>query len=351
MRNLLKENKRHRLIQYFKILEKEVPEEEIQEKWNELMLKVNRDEATKRRFLWNYAKIACVAALLGGLVWMSWFYINGTSSLNKAVALLEEQIADTTGQVLLITHSQKQIKVDKGAVIAYDRKGVLSVGNAQIENESPKIEYNQLIVPKGKYSRLLLADGTSLYVNAGTKVVYPNQFEGKQREIYVDGEIFIDVKPDKEKPFIVKTSKFDIQVLGTAFNVNAYKELGDAEVVLLRGSVSVKDKENKESLIAPNEMLALYDGKVVEKRTVDAENYIVWTKGRLLLDGKNMKNIFHSLSMYYGTEIQYDPSLEKYRLQGVIDVSVPLERVLERISKMLPISYQAINRGYFISVK
>ena len=96
--------------------------------------------------------------------------------------------------------------MDKGARISYSQEGEASVNEQQVESKPQKTEYNQLIVPKGKTSRLVLADGTSLYVNAGTKVVYPSVFEGKSREIYVDGEIFIDVKKDTEKPFIVKTS-------------------------------------------------------------------------------------------------------------------------------------------------
>ena len=125
----------------------------------------------------------------------------------------------------------------------------------------------------------------------------------------------------------------------------------EAEVVLLRGSVAVTDQNNEEIRISPNELLDLSDGVAVDKRIVNAYDYVAWTKGRLPLAGKNVKIVLQKLSLFYGCEVAYDPSLEKFPLHGTIDLSVPLEKVLERISKMLPIVYQQTDDGYYLSVK
>ena len=119
----------------------------------------------------------------------------------------------------------------------------------------------------------------------------------KSREIYVDGEIFIDVKKDTEKPFIVKTSGFDIRVTGTAFNVDAYKAMREAEVVLVRGSIIVKDHANKETAVKPNELLKLSEGVANVKRSVNAEEYTAWTKGHFPLEGKEFQKYTLSVSV------------------------------------------------------
>lgn len=344
----------HILIRYFKALEKTVPEAEIENHWDDLMLKLREEQKRTRYHLRLYATIACTAALLAGIIWVSHIsYDNRVTDQywKSAIAELDLQPLDTSRQVLLITQSQKQIRIDKGAVVAYSKDGKVSVNEKKIEEQPEIIEYNQLIVPKGKYSRLVLADGSSLYVNAGTKIVYPNRFNEKKREIYVDGEVFIDVKPDESRPFIVKTSTFDIRVLGTAFNVNAYKDMSKAEVVLLRGEVAVKDCDNKEIRIQPNELLDLEKGLVVDKRTVNAADYMAWTQGRLPLAGKNIRDILHKLSLYYGVELDYESWLDKYPLHGTIDLSVPLDKVLERITRIVPARYEKTTDGFYLYSK
>lgn len=358
------ENSFRRLIGYFRTLEKTVPEPEVEARWAELMQRVAHD--TERRYSseWHlYLSIACVAAVLGGIVWLGLFSSirnEKRAEWESAIAELDRHSVDTSMQVLLVTQACNLIEIEKGAVVAYNRKGEVSVNKKKIEKKQPsweekiaekQMEYNQLIVPKGKYSRLVLADGSSLHVNAGTKVVYPSHFEGKTREIYVDGEIFIDVKRDEEHPFIVKTSDFAIEVLGTAFNVNAYKSLEEAEIVLLRGAVTVTDQKRKKTELVPGELLGLSEGVAVGKRTVNADDYVAWTKGRLPLEGKSWKSILDRLSLFYGVPIDYDVALESYPLHGTIDLSVPLDKVLERIARTLPVAYEKREEGYYILVK
>lgn len=355
-------NKRSILIRYFKAQEKEIPEAEIEARWDKLMRKVKEDERRRLHRFRLYAAAVCTAAMLSGIVWLAFPDMKQKAAderWHSAIAELDRHRTDTSKQIVLLTEAQKQIEIDKGAVVSYSSKGEISINKEKLEKETTdkqkkveeSVEYNQLIVPKGKYSRLILADGSSLYVNAGTKVVYPNRFDDKKREIYVDGEIFIDVKRDEKRPFVVKTASCDIQVLGTAFNVNAYKERGEAEVVLLRGAVSVTDMNHETLKMSPDELVSLSDGKVVEKRTVDASTYVDWTQGRLLLSGKGIKNILYKLSLFYGVNIDFDTAVESLQLHGTIDLSVPLERVLDRIGKTVPLGYEKNENGYHIYQK
>ena len=346
----IEETRRHPLVSYFKSREKEVPEAEIDRRWEEVTRQLEPAQTSRRRKLWRlYAEVACAAALLAGVLWGGKLYIDRQApSMEQTIALLDQCSIDTTQQVLLITHAEQRIEAGKNARIVYSEKGEASVNRQQVEAAPQKVEYNQLIVPKGKSSHLLLADGTSLHVNAGTKVVYPSVFTGKTREIYVDGEIYIDVKKNAEQPFIVKTPGFDIRVTGTAFNVNAYKSMSEAEVVLVRGSIIVTDHAKRETAVKPDELLCLTEGVARSKRTVDASEYTAWTQGHFPLQGRSIESILQRLSFYYGCDLTCDSSVKSLSLQGTIDMSVPLPKVLERIAKIHPIGIRQTAGGYHL---
>lgn len=350
-------NKHRQLIAYYQASEKKLSKGEIEKQWISLMKKV--DEDTKQKRIRVYASIVCVAAMLSACFWLVFRQVESyphNQRLESVVAALDQHISDTAKHVILVTEQKSQIPIKKGAVVSYTSKGEISIDKEKMEiekqeEEGAQIEYNQLIVPKGKYSRLVLSDGSSLYVNAGTKVVYPNRFTGEKREIYVDGEIFIDVKRDEKHQFIVKTPTFDIEVLGTAFNVNAYKSLDKSEVVLLRGKVTVKGESQQSIDLIPNELLDLYKGKLGEKRSVNADDYVAWIKGRLPLSGRNLKDIIQKLSLFYGVNIYLNPAIEQYQLHGTIDMSVPVDKVLERMTRIIPISCEKNQEGFYLNVK
>ena len=107
----------------------------------------------------------------------------------EEIAFTLKEVSDETEEIQLIFSDDKTVTVDKGAIVAYNTNGVVSINEQQVDNgqvnEDKSDGYNRLIVPKGKYTRLVLSDGTQMYVNAGTKVVYPRVFSKKSREIYV----------------------------------------------------------------------------------------------------------------------------------------------------------------------
>ena len=115
--------------------------------------------------------------------------------------------------------------------------------------------FNQIIVPPGKRTNVVFADGTKICVNAGTRVVYPEVFLDDSREIYVEGEIYLEVFRDESRPFIVRTEKMNVRVLGTTFNISAYKNQTESSVVLVEGKVEVELINKQKIKVSPNEMV------------------------------------------------------------------------------------------------
>lgn len=108
---------------------------------------------------------------------------------------------------------------------------------------------------------LTFSDGSKVWVNAGTRVIYPTEFEKDKREIYVDGEIYIEVARDEERPFYVRTKDMNVRVLGTKFNVTAYESEPIRSVVLAQGCVQVETTQTPKAILAPNQMFSSVEGK------------------------------------------------------------------------------------------
>ena len=111
---------------------------------------------------------------------------------------------------------------------------------------------NRLVVPYGKRSKVMLPDGTQIWLNAGSTLIFPSTFDKKTREVKLRGEMYAEVAHDPDRPFLVKTDKLDLKVYGTDFNLSAYED-ADPWVVLVNGSVGIKAGGGKEMRLQPRE--------------------------------------------------------------------------------------------------
>lgn len=214
--------------------------------------------------------------------------------------------------------------------------------------------YNQLITPYGKRSSITFSDGTKAWVNAGSRLIYPAEFSKEKREIYVDGEIYIEVSEDKKRPFVIKTKQMDISVLGTKFNVSAYEDDKIKNVVLLSGSVSISSNthnKDKEIILTPNQMYSdLENSYSVEN--VDASVYILWAQGLYQFESEELGNIITRLERYYGIKIECDTAIAELKCSGKLDLKDDLNKLLTELSRALPIKYrQNANGSYTINIK
>ena len=126
-----------------------------------------------------------------------------------------------------------------------------------------EVQWLEMKVPHGQKSELILADGTCLHLNAGSRITYPSEFIGKERRIFVDGEVFAEVAKDPEKPFIIASGDVDVKVLGTTFNFKSYDNTECVELLLLEGKVQMNiDAQNrtKQLMVHQGEMVQ-YDRK------------------------------------------------------------------------------------------
>jgi len=230
--------------------------------------------------------------------------------------------------------------------IQYEEDGIKADDNLILKEEVAP--YNQLITPYGKRSVITFSDGTKAWVNAGSRLVYPTEFSKEKREIYVDGEIYIEVSEDRKRPFIIKTSQMDIKVLGTKFNVLAHEADQTNSVVLLSGSVSISSNALKKHVILkPDQMYSNVEGlQTVE--SVDASIFILWTKGLYQFESEKLGNIITRLERYYGIRIECDPDISGLRCSGKLDLKDDMTKLMDELSRALAITYRKNSDGSYI---
>lgn len=126
------------------------------------------------------------------------------------------------------------------------------------------MEMQTISVPAGQRISFTLTDGTNVWLNARTSLTYPVKFGKKNRQVILDGEAYFDVAKDKTKPFVVKTEKYNVEVLGIKFDVDAYSETGEFETTLMSGSVKIAslDDPSEELMLKPDNKVYLQDGKL-----------------------------------------------------------------------------------------
>lgn len=265
----------------------------------------------------------------------------------KATSFSKDTISK---DIQLLVSSEEIIRIEeKEPTISYHSDSIRVTGKSVADLNASG--YSRLIIPKGKRTRLTLSDGSTLHVNSGTEVIYPNRFTGNRREIYVNGEAFLEVTPDADQPFMVKTRDIEIRVLGTKFNVQAYEEDHDIQVVLVSGAVQViTDKDTPKTKLIPSQMYHYKEGQA-SVTTVDIEKHISWIHGILYAEDERLDVLMTKLSRYYGEEIMYDENVVNQRCSGKIDLKNDLREVLNGLTFSFPIEIEYENGIFKVRTK
>lgn len=337
-----------------RVKKSQMSEERQGELWENIMQLNKKQELIRnRRFRAFMYSVACIAVLV--IFSISYIYINTENVLDvESIAQIMPVIPETDEIQLVMP--DKQIPISgQDSKIEHDKKGTVVVNSEKIaevidKSDKRSEEFNQLIVPNGKRSTLIFEDGTKVWVNAGSRVVYPVAFAKKKREIYVDGEVFLEVTPDKNRPFIVKTNNMSVQVLGTSFNVMAYEKDLSTAVVLVTGSVQVNIKNEEDFRLKPSDMLSFSGGRG-EVKQVNVEDYISWKDGLYTYRSESLSVILDRLSRYYGKKISYQPDVATLKCSGKLDMQEDLDVVLDGLTKTAPVVCKKIDEEYVLVKK
>ena len=321
--------------------------------WQEIEAHLEKPRSASGFYIRRILSIAASIAVLLSIGIYYWMETENDSSMS--LALLETPTSSLSGDEIVLIENEDKMQLKDESSIRYDAQGKSNVEEhvikkeAAVEREEKKDEVNQIIVPKGRRANVTFSDGTRMHVNAGTRVIYPAVFKKDKREILVEGEVYLEVEKDPSRPFIVKTNGFDVKVLGTEFNVCAYKEDTSASVVLVNGSVEVRMGRNKKSQLSPSQRIEI-DEKGSNISEVDVFEYICWKDNMMLLNGRKAGETLDRLSRYYGRGIWYNEEIGNSPLSGKLDLRENIEDVINILCQSLFLQYKTdANNNIIIS--
>lgn len=345
------------IYNHFKFTREDLTLEEVFAIWNN----VKHKSVEKRFSFLTVLKYAAVFVLVFTTGALSYYLYNNatkenefTIAENKPLNFNEAQIILSDGKSVPLNSKESEIKYDAtGEQVIIDND---TIRQAKKEAE-PTI--NRVVIPYGKSSQVTLSDGTQVWLNAGSQLVYPSVFKERQREVLLIGEAYFNVAHNAKVPFVVRTEHADIEVLGTSFDVLAYPDDKMFQTILVTGSVSIETKSKgllsgkNKMVLEPNQMFYLdKESGVNYVNNVDVATYTSWKEGMFNCDKLDLSRVVRRLERYYNKQIHIkDPLIGTYKISGKLDLKGDISEVLDVIQSFVPIDWGKQQNGDYFIVK
>ncbi|TDE18303.1 FecR family protein [Dyadobacter psychrotolerans] len=326
--------------------------------WNRILEYVHVNDNTVQdkpfgRVIWYQAAAAIALLVLVGLGY-SKLKPNREEEMLAAAKQVSFNSADT--QLLLDDKRTIDLKGENSDVVYQNE--VIRLDSQTIARQitvAQKPGLNTLVVPFGKRSTITLPDGTKIWLNSGSKLVYSSDFQNGKRQVFLEGQAYFSVTHDTENPFYVQTKNMNVKVLGTEFDVSSYDDDSRSYAVLAQGSIELATE--KDALFGPKKTTLIPGtraeygelSKGVRIARVNVEDYISWKEGYLKFTNTPLNEILKKLSRYY----KYDLSVQNAEVgeetfSGTLDLQENIEHVLDVISTTTSLSYHKTERRFIL---
>lgn len=265
-----------------------------------------------------WLQIAAVAVLLiavGGSIYR-------VARNNPESTLSRQDIFTARSKAFLVLADGSSIGLDKGSAdarifrnnVAVCDSGLLEYRRLQ-EPERQAIVYNKVCVPRGGEYRLVLSDGSGIWINADTELKYPIRFGSGTREVYVRGEAYFEVTKDTLRPFVVHTSRGSVKVLGTEFNVRDYDDEPGVVTTLVKGRVEYRNKDSYVVLNPGDQAIDVNDR--ISLGRVNTEEYVGWKDGKYIFSNESLANLMKYIERTYDATVFFaNPDVRDLRFSG-----------------------------------
>lgn len=241
---------------------------------------------------------------------------------NKAVLTLAD------GSTIILDNAQNGTLATQGSTKILKLNGRLSY---QSVNKNTSVALNNTIsTPRGGQYELVLSDGSRVWLNAASSLRFPATFVGKERKVELVGEAYFEVAKNKHMPFMVNVNGMEVEVLGTHFNINSYKEEAEMRTTLLEGSVKIK-RDGTSNILKPGQQAQLNkEGDLKIVKNADVEEAVAWKEGNFQFDRSDIYSVMRQIARWYDVEVEYRGTVTSHFV-GTISRSVNLKQVLNML--------------------
>lgn len=268
-----------------------------------------RKSLRRRRMLcWTRTVAACILLISGAVL----YFRGGQETVPEAVAIAcggaRARLTLGNGEIVELEGKTGLFRGEEGVVLNIGKDVLQYIGQGKTEKE----EYNTLEIPrKGEY-KVILSDGSQVWLNSESVLRYPQTFAGNERHVYLSGEAYFEVSHCPEQPFIVYLNEGEkIKVLGTSFNIQAYRDEKEIYTTLVEGKVSFESGERQLSLFEGEQVVLNTESHSLTKRKVDVRPYIAWKEGRFVFRRVRLEEIMKMVARWYDVEVRYEDEMVK----------------------------------------
>lgn len=288
-------------------------------KFNELKMRIQRSKMEKiRRLSLTAASVAAVVVVAFTLYNVAF---QEEQQVAKTIAFnYKETGVDAPVNSVTLTIDGKEIGLNsKSASLAQNDSTITIVTEEGMQVS--EVAINKMLtvkVPMGHQFEMVLSDGTKVWLNSDSELMYPSAFTGGERRVKIVGEAYFDVKRDEKKPFIVSVDgKYDVKVLGTEFNIDSYRGNENSRTTLVSGKVAVQFKgDDNELQLSPSEQMSIDSLNCVEVGTVNTEAFTSWKEKRFVFDNERLSDIAIKMKRCYGMDIFVSENYRDFRFSG-----------------------------------
>lgn len=307
------------------------------------------EKSTRTRTLWP--RITVAAAVLLAIASGTWWWLEKDAVLqpvpkqlatvaDKAPASSKATLTLADGSVITLNSATRRTLAQQG------NQQVVQLANGQLLYQTAPASQqtatagatglNTLRTPRGGLFQVVLPDGTKVWLNAASSLQYPTAFTGATRTVTLTGEAYFEVAPDKAMPFIVTTQNQQVQVLGTAFNINAYSDEEATRTTLLQGSVKVLLSHSAfntqhSTLLTPN-LQSVTTPTAITLTRPDLQQVMAWKEGEFRFQHMKITSIMRQIARWYDVEIEYRGPLPENEFYGVIPRKEYVSQILKALA-------------------
>ncbi|MFN0293709.1 FecR family protein [Pedobacter helvus] len=299
-------------------------------------------------FRWSAA--AAIFIVIGSFAFL---YKIGVIGEKKEIQYLSDALPGSNKAVLVLADGRKisLTDINNGAIAKEAGLSITKTSDGQLiytvakeaagSESSLRGAFNTIETPKGGMWQVKLPDGSSVWLNAASSLTYPIAFSnGKKRIVELKGEAYFEVAKDKLHPFVVKTARQEVEVLGTSFNINSYLDEPTVKTTLLEGNVRVTADGLPAKVLVPDEQAVLSNNEISILK-VDAAESIDWKNGYFMFNNEKQESIMKKIARWYNVKIEYaNPSAKEVTYYGSISRFEKVSQVLRKFEQTGEVKFE-----------
>ncbi|PUV26368.1 MULTISPECIES: FecR family protein [Sphingobacterium] len=320
------------------------------------------DKKKSTIYMLRYVRIAAML-LLVGISASIFFYVQKNRHESQSVAANSLAVVPGSQKAEIILENGERIDleklkldtvIDNGAFeIIKSDKGIISYRLKNSKAGNQQTAYNTIVTPRGGEYKLLLADGTKIWLNAATTLRYPISFNGDERKIQLQGEAYFEVSKrvhhGRRVPFIVNTGNQTLEVLGTSFNLQNYGKSIVTTLVEGKVKLNVHDSPQDNLYLSPAEQAVLhFTNKNFLKTAVDPRYFTAWKEGKFAFYNTSIDEVMEIISRWYDVEVHFDYRPENFAFSGTVSRYDDINKLLRTIELVGDIHFEVKGRKIYV---